>query len=109
MIMVGPELVHALEELEPHGMGNPAPLFALRGVRFNFATVFGKEQNHLKMKFENGLEGIWWRGAQRFAEVFGEKKSYRDSGQATDMVFQVGWNGFHRKIMLDIRDVGNLF
>ncbi|MGA2401482.1 MAG: DHHA1 domain-containing protein [Syntrophobacteraceae bacterium] len=109
MALVGPELVQALEELEPHGMGNPAPLFAVRGVRFNFSRIFGREQNHLKLEFENGLEGIWWRGAQRFAGISDDKKSCNNPGQALDMVFQLGWNGFHKKTMLEIRDLGRLF
>ncbi len=90
-------------------MGNPAPLFALRGGQFNLARVFGKKQNHLKLEFENGLEGIWWRGAQRFAEIFGNIKSCRDPEQAPDMVFQVGWNGFQRKTMIEIKDAGKFF
>ncbi len=109
MVLVGSKLIRALEELEPHGMGNPAPLFALRSVRFNLARVFGKEQNHLKLEFENGLEGIWWRGAQHFAEISGDEKSCRGPGRTLDMVFQVGWNSFHGKTMLEIRDIGRLF
>ena len=109
MVLVGSKLVQALEELEPHGIGNPAPLFALRGAHFNLARVFGKEQNHLKLGFDNGLEGIWWRGAQRFAEISRDNKSCRGPGQTLDMVFQVGWNSFHRKTMLEIRDLGRLF
>jgi single-stranded-DNA-specific exonuclease len=101
LALVGPELVQALEELEPHGMGNPAPVFALRGARFNSAKIFGKEQNHLKLVFENGLEGIWWRGAQRFFDVSELK--------VMDMVFRVGWNGFYKKTMIEIADLGRLF
>ncbi|HYA43936.1 MAG TPA: single-stranded-DNA-specific exonuclease RecJ [Syntrophobacteraceae bacterium] len=108
LTFVGPKLVKALEDLEPHGMGNPAPVFALRGARFNSAKVFGKGQNHLKLEFENGLEGIWWRGAKNFLE---DKKnlSPSDCGQITDMVFHVGWNAFHKKTMLEIIDLGRLF
>jgi single-stranded-DNA-specific exonuclease len=126
LALVGPELIQALEELEPHGMGNPAPLFALRGVAFRSAKTFGKEQNHLKLNFENGLEGIWWRGAQRFAAVSEHqndqpspfnKESLENkrtfprsfSGQLVDVVFQLGWNGFHKKTMLEIADLGKLF
>ena len=110
MVLAGPKLVRALEELEPHGMGNPAPLFALRGVRFNLARVFGKEQNHLKLEFENGLEGIWWRGAQHFARnLWRYEKLHEVRGRTLDMVFQLGWNSFHRKMMLEIRDIGRLF
>ncbi len=109
--LVGPELVQALEELEPHGMGNPAPVFALRRARFSSVRIFGKEQNHLKLEFDNGLEGIWWRGAQRFPGIWEGKKSRPGScpGQVADMVFHVGWNGFHKKTMLEIVDIGSLF
>jgi single-stranded-DNA-specific exonuclease len=108
LAFVGPKLVEALEKLEPYGMGNPAPVFALRGARFNSARVFGKEQNHLKLAFESGLDGIWWRGAQSFLE---DKKSLSpsDCGQIVDMVFHVGWNAFHKKTMLEIVDMGRLF
>jgi single-stranded-DNA-specific exonuclease len=112
MILVGPELVQALEKLEPHGMGNPAPLFALRRVRVNSAKIFGKEQNHVKLGFENGLEGIWWGGAGRFSNIAEKKESRTEKPcqeRAPDMVFNVGWNGFHRKLMLEIRDMGSLF
>ncbi len=107
--LAGSELVQALEELEPHGMGNPAPLFAMRGVRFNFSKIFGKEQNHLKLEFQNGLEAIWWRGAQRFAQISEYDTSCTPAGQGLDTVFHLGWNGFQKKIMLEIRDFGRLF
>jgi single-stranded-DNA-specific exonuclease len=108
LAFVGPKLVKALEELEPHGMGNPAPVFALRGARFNSAKVFGKEQNHLKLEFEDGLQGIWWRGAQHFLE---DKQGFsrQDCGRTADMVFRLDWNEFHKKAILEIVDVGRLF
>jgi single-stranded-DNA-specific exonuclease len=111
LALVGPELVQALEELEPHGMGNPAPVFALRGARFNSARIFGKEQNHLKIEFENGLEGIWWRGAQRFSTISNQRENTPGSGldNGPDMVFHVGWNEFYKKTMLNIMDLGRLF
>ena len=98
--LVGEGLLRALEVLEPHGMGNPAPTFALRGARFKSAKVFGKEQNHLRLEFANGLEGIWWRGAQRFANAA--------PGRSPDMVFRVSWNEFRRRVSLDIMDLGDL-
>ncbi len=107
LALAGPELVRALEELEPHGMGNPAPVFALRGARFNSVRVFGKEQNHLKIALENGLEGIWWRGAQRFPAISQYRKTSR--GPGPDMVFHLGWNGFYKKTMLEVMDLGRLF
>ena len=111
MTLVGPELVGALETLEPHGMGNPAPVFALSGARFKSSKVFGKEQNHVKIEFGNGLEGVWWRGAKRFAEIRLEEKGQNGPRpeNAPDMVFNVGWDGFHNKPMLEIRDIGRFF
>jgi single-stranded-DNA-specific exonuclease len=111
LALVGPELVQALEELEPHGMGNPAPVFALRDARFNSARIFGKEQNHLKIELENGLEGIWWRGAQRFPAVseYTKTSPRPGPGLGPDMVFHVGWNGFYKKTMIEIMDLGKLF
>ncbi len=111
LTLVGPELVHALEELEPHGMGNPAPVFALRDARLNSVRIFGKEQNHLKIKFEKGLEGIWWRGANRFPAISEYRKSSPGSGpeKGWDVVFHVGWNGFYKKTMIEIMDLGRLF
>jgi len=111
LALVGPELVQALEELEPHGMGNPAPVFALRDTRFNSARIFGKEQNHLKIELEKGLEGIWWRGAHHFPAISQYRKSNPASStrQGPDVVFHVGWNGFYKKIMIEIMDLGRLF
>lgn len=99
-----PELVRALEELEPHGMGNPAPVFALRNARIHSAAVFGKEQNHLRLELENGLEGIWWRGARRFSA----KSPYGSPGLGAgqDIVFRIGWNGFRKAVSLEIIDLG---
>jgi single-stranded-DNA-specific exonuclease len=108
LAFVGPELVKSLGKLEPHGMGNPAPVFALRRSRFNSVKTFGKGQNHLKLQFDNGLEGIWWRGAQSF---FQDKKrpAHTDSGQGMDIIFHLGWNSFNKKTMLEIVDMGSLF
>jgi single-stranded-DNA-specific exonuclease len=109
LALVGPELVQALEQLEPHGMGNPAPVFALRGAQFNSVRIFGKEQNHLKIRLENGLEGIWWRGAQHFPAISEYGKTGTGPGRGPDMVFHVTWNGFYKKTMLEIVDLGGLF
>lgn len=107
--LVGPELVHALEALEPHGMGNPAPLFAMREVRFNSARRFGKEQNHVRFEFGNGLEGIWWGGARRYAMASEENGNRSAPRPALDMVCHVGRNGLNNKLSIDIKDIGRLF
>lgn len=111
LALVGPELVRALEQLEPHGIGNPAPVFALRGARCNCAKAFGKEHNHLRLELENGLEAIWWRGADRFPPGGGSPKGLYASGPVAglDMIFRIGWNEFRHKAFLEIMDLGSLF
>ena len=52
-----PALCRELAALEPCGLGNPAPLLALRGVRVLGATPFGAERQHVRVVF-GGDTGI---------------------------------------------------
>lgn len=59
------DLMTELQRLEPHGIGNPAPLFAVKDVRVMDARLIGKEQNHLKLLVKsagNGplMEAVGW-------------------------------------------------
>ncbi|MHC1725482.1 MAG: single-stranded-DNA-specific exonuclease RecJ [Syntrophobacteraceae bacterium] len=96
-------LLEALKELEPHGMGNPAPIFGLRNASFTVAKLFGKEQKHVKLQFDNGLEGTCWQGAERFPSLVRGKKAI------LDLVFQVTRDGFNSRPMLEIKEMGQLF
>jgi single-stranded-DNA-specific exonuclease len=111
LTLIGPELFQALEDLEPHGMGNPAPVFALSGAKFKSSRTFGKDQNHVKLELENGLECVWWRGARRFSEIRSEIENRPCPGgeHVLDMVFNVGWNGFKNRLTLEIKDIGRFF
>lgn len=42
-----------LEELAPYGMGNPKPIFCLRGIEISRAKVFGNGGIHLELQFFN--------------------------------------------------------
>lgn len=42
-------LMAELQSLEPHGMGNPGPVFAVSDVTVLDARTMGKEQQHLKL------------------------------------------------------------
>lgn len=58
---VNPFLLKQLKQLAPFGMGNKKPLFAFRDVTPVAVDVFGKTQEHTKLRFatENGqLEAI---------------------------------------------------
>jgi single-stranded-DNA-specific exonuclease len=58
-------LVAELQQLEPHGIGNPAPLFAVEDVRVADARTIGKEGNHLKLLLKGAkagpmMEAVGW-------------------------------------------------
>ena len=50
---VTPDLFHALELMEPYGMGNPEPIFAARGVQLAAPPRILKEK-HVKFKLRSG-------------------------------------------------------
>ncbi len=101
--LVGSELMDALRSLEPHGMGNPAPVFAFHNARFTVKKAFGKERNHFRLGFGNGLEGVFWRGTQRRPDLAA------GSSDCTDLVFQVEWDHFNGRPSLNVKDMGDFF
>lgn len=49
-------LVRALDSMGPYGMGNPKPLFEIRGVAPRAVEVFGKAKNHTRLRLSaNGM------------------------------------------------------
>jgi single-stranded-DNA-specific exonuclease len=54
---VTPELCRALDQLEPCGQGNPAPLLSVRGARVLGTTTFGSDGQHIRIALATG-EGI---------------------------------------------------
>ena len=73
---VTPELLHAVKQLEPFGMGNPEPVFAVRNARLLLPPRLLKDA-HVKLKlapppsnkkFVPGFEAVGWRMAERLAE-----------------------------------------
>jgi single-stranded-DNA-specific exonuclease len=107
LALVGPELFRALQSLEPHGMGNPAPVFGLRGEKLNSIKVFGKEKKHLRLEFSNGVEALWWRSAHRLSGENGETALPFVPGQAQDIVFRLAWDSYRNKVVLEIIDLGH--
>lgn len=53
---MGPDLLEQLERLEPFGLGNPTPLFWLRGGKVRESRIVG--QNHLKMRVGQGPRSL---------------------------------------------------
>ncbi|HOV84932.1 MAG TPA: DHHA1 domain-containing protein [Syntrophobacteraceae bacterium] len=101
--LVSGELVAALRGFEPHGLGNPSPLFAAAGTRVAVQRAFGKEGSHLRLVLNGGIEGVFWRGAASFAA--GRWGSLEDA----DVIFEVEWDAYRNKPALVVKDVGRFF
>jgi single-stranded-DNA-specific exonuclease len=43
-----------VEQLAPFGVGNPKPLFIIKGAKITDVKQFGKDKNHLEVSFERG-------------------------------------------------------
>jgi single-stranded-DNA-specific exonuclease len=43
-----------IEKFAPFGFGNPKPLFLFENIEISGVKTFGKENNHLELKFRNG-------------------------------------------------------
>jgi single-stranded-DNA-specific exonuclease len=97
--LVSTELLELLEQLEPHGLGNPMPCFLARRVPVKLKRVFGRDRNHLQLSLGPGLEGVFWRGAQ----------SWQPEGQAgkscADVVFHIERDPMSGRPSLNIKDV----
>jgi len=95
------EDVYQLKNLEPCGFGNPAPLFAKRGVEILDARMVGKNNNHLKLVIESEdrkIDGITFGWGERPVPVIGEK---------ADIVFVPEINVWMSKksLQFNIRDI----
>ena len=48
------EVIANLRRLEPHGIGNPRPIFVFPGVEIHNARVFGKTKQHIRCELSDG-------------------------------------------------------
>ncbi|WP_420535955.1 single-stranded-DNA-specific exonuclease RecJ [Clostridium thermopalmarium] len=114
---VNEELINSLEDLEPFGKGNSAPLFAEKGILISEIKFLGKDQNTLKLScFINNkekIDAIAFNRADEFKEIIKEK--YGDkfekiisnpSGLKLDIIFYPIINEFngYRNKQLRIKD-----
>lgn len=105
------ETYEQLARLEPHGMGNPRPVFAARGVRVHSIRRVGKtygqgdpveQAPHLQLRLKDARGVTWgaigWRMGERAAELH--------AGDSIDVAFQLDvneWNG-ERSLQLLLQD-----
>ncbi|MCL5999759.1 MAG: single-stranded-DNA-specific exonuclease RecJ [Chloroflexi bacterium] len=103
-----------LAQLEPHGQGNPRPVFVARGAVVHSVKRMGKVQGpsagqpsasqppHMQLRLKDARGGTWeavgWRMGERAAEL--------SAGAKIDLAFQLDvneWNG-ERRLQLTILD-----
>ncbi|WP_456325423.1 single-stranded-DNA-specific exonuclease RecJ [Desulfonauticus submarinus] len=66
-----PSFLKELDMLQPHGPGNPKPLFLSPPLKVRAQNFFGSEENHLSLllrdeKSNLNLEGKIWRQGQKY-------------------------------------------
>ncbi len=87
------QLMNDLEQLHPFGMGNPEPVFGVRGVRLkNRPDVFKEQHFRFSAEDDKGrrISGVAWKLADRMPPV----------GPALELAIQLNWNHYNgRKIL----------
>ena len=91
-----PELEALCQHLEPCGMGNPGPVFAVRGVRLQGAREVGK--GHLKATMREA-------GVALDAIGFGMMDRAPSALEAVDVAFKLELNTFRNREALQARMV----
>ncbi len=95
-------LLKDLEMLEPHGMGNPKPVFMSRKVSIEDFRYVGADKNHLSMQLK--------KDSKTFKSIYfnyEQDKSKIRRGNMIDLVYGLEedvWNG-KRNISLKIKDI----
>lgn len=89
------ELMTELEQLRPFGMGNPEPVFGVRGVRLRNRPEVFKEQ-HFRFAAENGdgrkISGVAWKLASRLPPT----------GVPLELAIQLNWNHYNGRRVLQM-------
>jgi len=88
------ELEELCRQLEPCGMGNPGPVFAVRGIRLDATRVVGN--GHLKATLREGARSLDAIG-------FGMADSAPAPGEAVDVAFKLELNSYRNRESLQAR------
>jgi single-stranded-DNA-specific exonuclease len=89
-----------LKDLEPYGVGNPAPVFLTRGMQVLNARPVGGNGQHLRMKLKEG-------GAVWDAIAFRQAEQWHEDAGVVDVVYTPGtqWKGTTQVINLKVLDL----
>lgn len=93
--------VLSLQQLEPHGMGNPKPNALIANINLNSQRIFGKNSEHISFEVaeQPELELIWFGKANYFNELNLDKN--------VDVIVQLGISNWRniQKVQGIIKDI----
>lgn len=96
-----PKLVECLKEMEPHGIGNPEPVFAMMDAQVVEVRRVGRDQRHVQMVVEHDgarVGAVWFDGAERPGSVPGV-------GASVNVAFSLTLDGRTGGPRLKVRDL----
>jgi single-stranded-DNA-specific exonuclease len=99
---VKPQLVEAINALQPFGYGNPTPCFLTRNLTIKTCKAVGQDGHHLRLVLHDGKQS--WN-AIGFRQ--GQWANRLRQGQLLDVVYTLEfneWNG-ERHLQLDLKDL----
>ncbi len=98
-------LIEDLKKLEPCGVGNEQPIFAIRDLKLQSEKVMGSSGNHLKFscvdKAQNTVDCVYWK----------HSTLNLNQGSKLDIAFSPKINEFNgiKSLRLDIKDYNSDF
>lgn len=96
---ISERLMTELDQLHPFGMGNPEPIFGVRGIQIRHRPEVFKEQ-HFRFTGEDAMgrriSGVAWKMAERLPPT----------GVPLEMAVQLNWNhyGGRRTLQMELLD-----
>ena len=92
------DLFQILEQLAPHGVGNPPPLFVSRGMVVEDKRTVGKSASHLKLRL-NGLSTIGFGLGHLLPSI--------TIGEPIDILYSIERDDFYggQNIQLKLKDI----
>lgn len=103
---ITPELYQAIQKLEPFGIGNKEPIFAIQNADVISTQTIGKNGNHKKIRIRNGkdlpLDALWFNAPESSDQI--------QSGSIVDLAGTLSLNTWKNKsfLQLIIKDLHHL-
>lgn len=91
---LNPAFMEHLARLEPFGLGNPAPLFLLKGAQVRESRIVGEK--HLKMQLTQSRRTL-------AAIAFRLAKKQPEAGSRVDLAFVPEWNEWNGSKNIELR------